>query len=77
MVKWKLEKSEIYSTKSMYMLLSLRGVTSKRLGKMWKSKIPLKLKVFLWLAFQNHLQSGEALKKKRNGWGVNGVFYVG
>jgi hypothetical protein len=51
-------------TKSMYRLLSFEGVVSKRLQKLWKNKMPMKLKVFLWLAFQNRLETGEAFKRK-------------
>jgi hypothetical protein len=54
-VKWKLEKTGLYSTKSMHRVLSFNGATNRRLKKMWKSKTPLKLKVLLWLAFQNKL----------------------
>ena len=63
-VKWKMEKSGLYSTKSMYRLLSFEGVINKWLQKLWNNRTPTKLKVFLWLLFQNRLQSGEALKKK-------------
>jgi len=63
-IKWKLEKSGMYSTKSMYRLLSFEGVINKWLQKLWNNRTPTKLKVFLWLLFQNRLQSGEALKKK-------------
>lgn len=32
---------------------------------MWKSKLPQKLKVFMWLVFQDTLQRGVNLKKRR------------
>ena len=63
-VHWKFEKSGLYTTKSMYRLLPFEGVVSKRLQKLWKNKMPMKLKDFLWLAFQNRLETGEALKGK-------------
>ena len=63
-VHWKFEKSGLYMTKSMYRLLSFEGVVSKRLQKLRKNKMPMKLKDFLWLAFQNRLETGEALKRK-------------
>jgi hypothetical protein len=46
---WELEKSEVYSTKSMYRWLLHRGVRNGRMKKIWKSKLPMKLKVFMWL----------------------------
>ena len=48
----------------MYRLLSFNGFKNGRLKKLWKNKMPLKLKVFLWLAFQDRLQTGSALKRK-------------
>jgi len=63
-VGWKWEKSGSYTTKSMYRHLSSIVITSKYLKKLWKNKMPMKLKVFLWLGLQNKLQTGEALKKK-------------
>lgn len=44
---WILEKSQKYS-RSMYRRLSFRGVTNQRMRKLWKNKLPMKLKVFLW-----------------------------
>lgn len=50
LVRWRLEKSGSYSTKSMYMLLSCEGVLNNRLKKLWKNKMPMKLKCsFGWL----------------------------
>ena len=63
-VGWKWEKSGSYTTKSMYKHLSSSVITSKYLKKLWKNKMPMKLKVFLWLGLQNKLQTGEALKNK-------------
>jgi hypothetical protein len=55
---WKLEKSRCYSTKSMYRCLSYLGVSNKRMKKLWKSKLPMKLKTFMWLVCQDRIQSG-------------------
>ncbi|KAG2602690.1 hypothetical protein PVAP13_5KG712901 [Panicum virgatum] len=41
---WTLEKNGCYSTKSMYRFFTFRGVLSKRLDKLWKSKLPMKQK---------------------------------
>ena len=61
---WILEKSGCYSTRSMYRFLSHRGVINKRMERLWKSKLPLKLKIFMWLAIQGRIQTGVALKQK-------------
>ena len=45
--------------------LSHRGVVNKRMKRVWKSKLPMKLKVFLWLAFHDRLQTGVELKKRK------------
>ena len=62
---WILEKSGSYSTRSMYRFLSHRGVINKRMERLWKSKLPLKLKIFMWLAIQGRIQTGVALKQKK------------
>ena len=63
-VLWALEKSNSYTSKSMYIFFSCHGVVNIRLQKLWKSKLPLKLKVFMRLAKQGRLQTGVALKEK-------------
>lgn len=57
---WVLEKTGVFSTRSLYRSLSFRGVINKRLQLVWESKLPMKIKVFLWLGFQNRLPSGAA-----------------
>ena len=63
-VRWAMEKSGLYTTRSMYRMLSHRGVENKRMKLLWGSKLPLKIKIFMWLALQDRLQSGVALKKR-------------
>jgi hypothetical protein len=60
-VAWVLEKSGKYTSRSMYRFLSHRGVVNRRMRHLWKSRLPMKIKVFLWLAFQDRIQSGVAL----------------
>jgi len=64
-VIWVLEKSKTYTIKSMYRFLTFRGVINKRFQQLWRSKLPMKLKVFMWLALQNRLQTGTALEEKK------------
>jgi hypothetical protein len=49
-MRWCLEKSGKYTTKSMYGALSHRGVVNIRMRKIWGSKLPMKLKIFMWQA---------------------------
>jgi hypothetical protein len=65
-VMWALDKKLAYTTKSLYRFLTDRGVTSRVAGYIWRSKIPLKIKVFLWQMFNNKLQTAQCLVRK--GW---------
>jgi hypothetical protein len=47
----------------MYRILSYRGVTNTHMQKMWKTKLPLNLKVFMWQMYHDRLQTGVVLKK--------------
>ena len=64
-IKWVYEKSGCFTTRSMYRLMTFRGVVNKRLIKLWNSRLPMKLKVFMWLAVQDRLQTGLSLKKMK------------
>lgn len=63
-VSWALEKSGHFSTKSMYRMLAHRGVINYRMRMIWKCKVPLKVKVFLWQTVQNKLQTAANLKER-------------
>jgi hypothetical protein len=68
MVSWGLEKKGHFSTKSLYRFISNDGVTSRIAGHLWKCKIPLKIKFFVWQVFNNKLQCAQRLSKR--GWKV-------
>jgi hypothetical protein len=61
---WNLHKSGIFSTKLMYMALITNGVIPCKYP-IWKIKVPLKIKIFLW-----YIKNGMTLTKdnlaKRN-----------
>jgi hypothetical protein len=61
---WILDKSGQYTTRSMYGRLAFRGITNKRMIKLWKSKLPYKLKVFMRMVVQDKLETGVNLKKR-------------
>lgn len=63
--RWALEKTGQFTTKSMHRWFSHRGVVNKRLKLIWGSRLPMKLKVFLWLITHNRLQTGVELKKRK------------
>jgi len=39
-------------------------VINKRVNKLWKNRVPMRIKVFMWMAMQGKLQIGVNLKKK-------------
>jgi hypothetical protein len=63
-VKWVLEKSGSYTTKLLYRQTSFGGVISRRMNEIWGSRLPLKVRIFLWQMFHDKLQTVEQLKKK-------------
>ncbi|WVZ82824.1 LOW QUALITY PROTEIN: hypothetical protein U9M48_030040, partial [Paspalum notatum var. saurae] len=65
-VLWGLDKSHHFSTKSLYRFRTDGGVSNRTTGIIWKSKIPMKIKVFLWQLSKGKLQAASVLKKK--GW---------
>lgn len=64
-VKLVLEKSGQYTTRSMYRMLAHRGDINYRMRKIWGCKLPLKLKVFMWLIMQIRLQTSVNLKGRK------------
>ena len=63
-VTWVLEKSGRFTTKSMYRWFLHRGVLNKRLCRIWKCRLPVKIKVFLWQISNNRIPTGAELKKR-------------
>jgi hypothetical protein len=74
--RWCFEKSGQYTTKSMYRFLAHRGVINCRMQRLWKTNLPLKLKLFMWQVFQDRLQTGGELKK-RNWKGMRNALFAG
>jgi hypothetical protein len=63
-VSWSLNINGRFSTKSMYQYLerSLAGSHNKWI---WKAKLPLKIKVFMWQLFQIAILTRDNLKKRK------------
>lgn len=72
--KWAWEKSGVFSVKSVYdhLFISEPRFPNKML---WKAKIPLKIKIFLWLLAQDAILTKENLIKRK--WkGSKSVLFV-
>jgi len=65
-VTWALDNPKIFTTKSLYRFITHRGVCIPASEDVWKSKLPLKIKVFMWQLQHNKLQVAASLKNR--GW---------
>lgn len=63
-VIWKLEKSGKYTARSLYRLITFGGVRDVKMMEVWTAKIPLKVKIFIWMAWHNRIQTAEQLKRR-------------
>jgi hypothetical protein len=63
-VSWAFEKSKNFTTKSLYRFIIHRGVRLDNSKNIWKTKLPLKIKVFLWQVANNRLQTATELTKR-------------
>jgi hypothetical protein len=62
---WKYTKSGLFTVKSLYTKLSSMGV-DRSIKHFWKAKLPLKIKIWLWLIWHNAIASKANMKKR--GW---------
>ena len=63
--QWILEQRGKYTTRSLYKAMTFGGVKDLVMMKIWKCRIPLKIKFFLWMAFNDRIQAAVQLKKKK------------
>jgi hypothetical protein len=63
-ISWALTTNKKLSTKSLYRFLTNGGIPSIIAWKIWKCKLPLKIRIFLWLAFQDRIQTAQQLKAR-------------
>ena len=62
-VCWKLEHSGKFTTRSMYRFITYAGVTDVQMMEIWKAKIPLKVQIFLWMAWHDRIQTVQQLRR--------------
>ena len=63
---WLWDPKGIFTVKSCYNFLSFGGVRIQARDTVWHLKVPLKIRLFLWLIFQNKILTKDNLCKK--GW---------
>ena len=63
MVKWDLEASDSFSSNSLYLKLC-SGNTLIYLKEMWRTRVPLKIRVFLWQMIRGRLPSSDNIAKR-------------
>ncbi len=64
-VIWPHTRTKTFTSKSMYRLLTFGGVRDTNMWGFWRSKIPLKIKHFLYLAGRGKLPCAEQLVKRK------------
>ena len=60
---WKLNQSGTFTTKSLYSAIIFGGIKDTKLQELWKTPVPLKIKVFMWLMLKGRIQVAKQLKK--------------
>jgi hypothetical protein len=61
-VTWGLTTSKMFTIGFVYGFLTNGGMESKLTKMIWKCRIPLKIRIFMWQVFQDRLQTGQQLK---------------
>lgn len=56
-VYWGLEQSGKYTSRSLYKLMTTGGVRDMQMMMIWKCNIPFKVKIFMWMAIHDRIQS--------------------
>ncbi len=63
---WRWNTSDLFSTRNAYLFLACSGVRDCKIPFIWKAKVPLRVKVFMWLAARNRILTADILA--RRGW---------
>jgi hypothetical protein len=64
-MRWALTKHGQFTTAYLYRHCSFSGVFDIRMDDLWQSKLPLKIKKFVWLVFRNIVQTVDNLRRKQ------------
>jgi zinc-binding in reverse transcriptase len=66
LILWRWSSNFLFSTNSCYNWLNYEGMVNQQFQSFWIIHIPLKIKIFLWLAKQNKVLTRDNLIKR--GW---------
>jgi hypothetical protein len=72
-VRWKIGSSEKFRVKDLYLQLRAEGSFPQKF--LWKIKIPMKVRIFLWEVLKNRILTKNNLLK-RGGLVMNNVSFV-
>lgn len=61
----------------MYIYITFSGVIDVRAMEIWKAKIPLKVHIFLWMAWHDRIQINSQQVRRRDWDGSNVCMFVG
>jgi hypothetical protein len=64
-VIWMLTPHGQFTTASLYRFCTFPRVRDLKMEEMWQSKLPMKVKNFVWLVIRNRIQTVDNLSKKR------------
>ncbi len=63
-IKWRWNISGTFTTRNAYSFLADSGVNDDKINFVWNSKVPLQVKLFLWLAARNRILIADNLAKR-------------
>ena len=65
-LSWRWDAQGKFTVRSLYKFLNYRGITPRNAMRWWKIPIPLKIRIFMWLAHKNRILTTDNLLKR--GW---------
>lgn len=74
-IRWTLTKHGNFTVKSFHRALSLQNVDFPH-KKHWKFKVPLKIRIFIWLVIKNKILTKDNLHKRGGGKETQSVNFV-
>lgn len=63
-IYWGSESSGRYASRSLYRMVTFKGVREQQVEEIWKMRIPLKVQIFIWMAVHDQIQCGVQLRKQ-------------